>query len=246
MTRLGNKIADSDPRWQLLDKLFNDNYLNYQDSKVNVIPKKIHQIWLGSPLPEKFKKLTDTWQRLNPEWEYKLWTDKDVKDIQIEKMDMYNAAKNFGMKSDILRYEILAQQGGVYVDTDFECLKPFDSLRYLYFFASSAYTEYPYIYNSLIATIPHHHIIELCKTNLDIFYSGDKSAIIMNGTGPYYFTKCFYSGIRHSDNNVVVFPVDYFFPLHHTDRNMENPMSCIKEVSFAIHYWAVSWMKKKN
>ena len=34
--------------------------------------------------------------------------------------------KILGEKSDIFRYEILYRFGGVYVDTDFECIKPFE------------------------------------------------------------------------------------------------------------------------
>lgn len=43
------------------------------------IPKKIHQIWLGSPLPEKFARLAATWKQHHPDWEYmQLWTDQDI------------------------------------------------------------------------------------------------------------------------------------------------------------------------
>lgn len=40
----------------------------------------------------------------------------------------FDAAKNYGEKSDILRYEILFVYGGVYADVDVECLQPFDAL----------------------------------------------------------------------------------------------------------------------
>ena len=33
------------------------------------------------------------------------------------------SAHNYGMKSDILRYEILHTYGGVYIDTDYECVR---------------------------------------------------------------------------------------------------------------------------
>ena len=38
------------------------------------------------------------------------------------------------MKSDIARYEIIYRYGGVYIDTDFECLRPLDFLHYIYDF----------------------------------------------------------------------------------------------------------------
>ena len=34
----------------------------------------------------------------------------------------FSQASNWGMKSDIFRYEILMKYGGVYIDTDYECL----------------------------------------------------------------------------------------------------------------------------
>jgi mannosyltransferase OCH1-like enzyme len=36
-----------------------DCYNNFELSEKNVIPKKIHQIWLGGELPENYKRLTD-------------------------------------------------------------------------------------------------------------------------------------------------------------------------------------------
>ncbi len=45
------------------------------------IPKIIHQIWLGSPLPDYFKKWQQSWIKLNPNFEYRLWTDADVDQV---------------------------------------------------------------------------------------------------------------------------------------------------------------------
>ena len=47
----------------------------------------------------------------------------DVKSIILKNKKAYSLAKNWGMKSDILRYEILQKFGGVYIDTDYECLQ---------------------------------------------------------------------------------------------------------------------------
>lgn len=39
-------------------------------------------------------------------WEAKLWTDEDVDGFGLENRAAYDAAGNFGQKSDILRYEV--------------------------------------------------------------------------------------------------------------------------------------------
>ena len=35
-----------------------------------IIPKIIHQIWLGSPVPEYLKTLMESWKALHPDWQY--------------------------------------------------------------------------------------------------------------------------------------------------------------------------------
>ena len=41
----------------------------------------------------------------------------------------YAKAPNFGEASDILRYGLLLTQGGLYVDTDFECVQSVEALH---------------------------------------------------------------------------------------------------------------------
>jgi mannosyltransferase OCH1-like enzyme len=103
------------------------------DSTVK-IPKIIHQIWLGSPVPECFKAFMKSWELHHPGWTYILWTDEKVKTLTLYNQDLFDAATNFGEKADILRYELLYFFGGVYADCDQECLRSLDFLHHLYDF----------------------------------------------------------------------------------------------------------------
>lgn len=115
------------PEWHIVKMLYERNNLGtIQPSPQPKIPKIIHQIWLGSPLPKQYKKYQKSWRHHHPDWEYKLWTDADVEAFQLHNKKLFDEAKNYGEKSDIFRYEILHRYGGVYIDTDIECLKPFD------------------------------------------------------------------------------------------------------------------------
>ena len=62
---------------------------------------------MGNKVPDKYKRIRDSWKKLNPDWEYKLWTDEDVKSSDLVRPDIYNKIRNLGMKSDVLRIEIL-------------------------------------------------------------------------------------------------------------------------------------------
>ena len=78
------------------------------------IPLVLHQIWLGGrPLPERFRRFRERWIELHPEWEHRLWTDREVAAFDFETRDLFEEAEDFGMKSDILRAEVLRRYGGL-------------------------------------------------------------------------------------------------------------------------------------
>ncbi|CAN0057513.1 unnamed protein product, partial [Phaeothamnion confervicola] len=87
------------------------------------------QVWLGSNLPERFQVLRESWMRCMPAWEVRLWSDADVAALGLENQAAFDAAPNWGEKSDICRYEILWRLGGFYADVDFICLRSFEALH---------------------------------------------------------------------------------------------------------------------
>jgi inositol phosphorylceramide mannosyltransferase catalytic subunit len=232
---------DTSVDWKLAKELYENNYLNCEDPTPR-ITKKIHQIWLGSKLPEKFKRWCDTWPQIHPSWEYKLWTDEDLPNIEITKKEMFYAATNNGMKSDILRYEILRQQGGLYVDTDFECLKPFDDLLYLRFFVGLSYDPNMQTYCGLIGSEKDGLVIGHCVNDLKGIYTGNNGDKIMDTTGPYYITRCLLAGAREQPDGVVAFPMDFFFPFPGDQRFTDKAYTYVRPVSYAIHHWKTSWL----
>jgi inositol phosphorylceramide mannosyltransferase catalytic subunit len=239
------KEYETSINWNKLRELYIVNYL-YNESTEQIIPKKIHQIWLGGPLPDKYLGYTKSWQKFHPTWEYKLWTGKDVDSLLSGRRKAYDIATNYGMKSDILRYEILNKYGGLYVDTDFECLKPFDDLIYLNFFTGVGYDTIMQLYIGLIASTPNHPIIRNCIQNLNTTYTGSKGSMICNETGANYFTKQFMNIVNEYSGKVVAFPTDYFYPYPNNIRGEGNPYEYVTENTYAIHHWAVSWSNKRR
>lgn len=82
------------------------------------IPKKVHQIWIGP------KKRPDIWmdsvKKFCSEkgYEYVLWDDEKVSEMNMVNREWYDKEQTYNGKSDILRYEILYQNGGIYIDAD--------------------------------------------------------------------------------------------------------------------------------
>jgi inositol phosphorylceramide mannosyltransferase catalytic subunit len=217
-----------------------------------IIPKKIHFVWLGSPLPERYQKMVDSWIKFHPEWEVKVWTEVDIEPFQIQNKLAFDKATNWGEKSDIWRYEILHRFGGLYVDTDFECVKPFDVLhKSCEFYTGICSDRRALLGNGLIGSSPQHPILTKCIEKITVG-SGDQSGgRIQEQTGPFLFTDCFMEVAGKYPGKVVAFPSIYFYPLAPQDRvddydTEEIKKKWLKPESFAIHYWAASWCEKKE
>lgn len=233
-------------------KKLKKNYERYHFEKTSyheqpLIPKKIHQIWIGGEVPERFKKLMETWKEKHPDWEYKLWTDEDIKTFVFEEPTTFFRAENVGAKSDIWRYEILQQQGGIYVDIDFECVKSLDVLVHHHsFFAGIG--GFDYINNAIIGSKPNHPIL---KKLIKILKGTSTDALKTPwyNTGPLLFTRQVYFYLKDFPEEGIVYPIRFFYPLPNTYRfaywggelSKENIESFFIPETFAVHYWAESW-----
>lgn len=87
------------------------------------IPKVVHQVWIG-PLDRAMCKWMDTFRedfmRANPGWHYKLWNRELFEAVHGPMVlgRQYDMEPAVQAKADILRYEIIWREGGVYVDAD--------------------------------------------------------------------------------------------------------------------------------
>lgn len=216
------------------------------------IPKKIHQIWLGSPLPDKFARFAASWKKYHPEWEYILWTDKDIAKLNLENKAIYDHAINYAERSDIARYEILYRFGGLYVDTDCECLQPFDILHRCYDFYTGL--ELPGIApwlgtiifpNALIACVPEHPIMRECIDEVKKRSTNPSNDIVLK-TGPLLFTDVTSKLINNPEWVNIVLPAMFFYPIDKETKGRDKILSMLKPETFAIHHWAGSWILKQE
>ncbi len=212
------------------------------------IPKIIHQIWLGSEFPERFRRWQETWLEKHPEWEYKLWRDKDVAELGLENIELYKTSKNFGQKADIARYEILDRFGGVYADVDFECVMPFDELvhRYSFFSGLSNGVSMLETNNAIIASAPGHPILRACIDNMTL-ETEYKHLIqqVVDTTGPGFFTRQVMALEPEMDDEMIVFPCSFLYPLA-LGLGEKPKHTYLKYESFAIHHWSASWVKQRH
>jgi inositol phosphorylceramide mannosyltransferase catalytic subunit len=124
-----------------------------------MIPKTFHHIWLGpDPLPKDHRPWIESWRRHHPDWELRLWTEENLPDdpIRPEVLERLRAPVE---RADILRLEILYRHGGVYLDTDLECLRPIDPVLEGEQFVGVCHKR-GRITNTAIAATPEHPLLE--------------------------------------------------------------------------------------
>ena len=197
-------------------------------------------------MPERYKQYAETWRTLNPTWEYKLWTDVDVATMELPNRHLFDSLTNYGPKSDILRYHVLNEYGGVYADTDFECLMPFDALRFLDFFTGIGYPNKVELYPGLIGCISHHPIMEQAmKEVMEMKSINETPNGVLNDISSYFFTRVFWRVVTGYTKDIVALPPDYFYPFpNQRGHEHRDGRKHIRDCSYALHHWAVSWMKK--
>lgn len=93
------------------------------------IPKIIHYCWFGgNPLPELAQKCIASWRKFCPDYEIKEWNEKNYDVRKITYTAQAYDAKKYAFVSDYARFDILYKNGGIYLDTDVELIKPLDEL----------------------------------------------------------------------------------------------------------------------
>lgn len=101
-----------------------------------MIPKIIHYCWFGKGLmPKSQKDCIKGWHKLMPDYQIIRW---DESNFDLEKFPLANYAchvKKYALASDVCRYNVLAEFGGIYLDTDVEVFQRFDRFLDCNFFS---------------------------------------------------------------------------------------------------------------
>ncbi|MBS0648451.1 MAG: hypothetical protein JSS10_04400 [Verrucomicrobia bacterium] len=156
-----------------------------------------------------------------------------------------------GEKSDVLRFEILYQEGGVYVDHDANCLQPFKGMHGAYDFYCGLEVPHPTVVglnvtagNGVIGSRPGHPLVKQVIDLIDqrwealaLKYPGkdgySKTQIVMERTY-IALTDALCHQLDLPGNTDIVLPAAYFFA-----KKGIKPL-------FSQHFFANSWAKLES
>lgn len=239
--------SKDEPFMQQIARLYNKRMVkNFKFHRQPRIPKIIHQIWIGGDLPQKYHAMRDTWIKNHPDWQYKLWSYDDILKLGLINEEKFKSAKNRATQADMARYEILYKIGGLYVDTDTECLKPFDIFHHSCDFYAGNFKNSAEI--CYLGSRPGNTIL---KTLIDLLGNSDPGVtsfwdVLMN-SGPGLFRRALSLSLDKCPGRCVIFPQAFFMPLPDQARfseaisTHEQVKKWIRPESFAIHYWHSTW-----
>jgi mannosyltransferase OCH1-like enzyme len=225
-----------------------------------LIPRVFHHIWLGdNPLPDNYARWANRWLELNPGWTIQRWTSKRLPDL-VNRAE-FDAGEKLAAKSDVLRYELVARYGGVYIDADMEPLRPIEPLldNVAAFFGDER-PDSPS--NALIGCVPNHPFFaHLVKKLPESFRApGD----IVDKTGPRFLKRqieSFFGKSRVSkwDDQLPrrlkiigeprspgetatlhCFDWRVFYPYYYNEPQREHDTF---PDAYAKHHWSASWWK---
>jgi mannosyltransferase OCH1-like enzyme len=147
----------------------------------------------------------DEWVHMNPDWVVCMWTD-DIGSRKVSSsvfipshiqsslpavfhsnhVDLLEKACHLSQRSNIWRYEIINQFGGLYLDTDMQPFKPLgDVFRENDSVAVATNAHNPQLFEcGLFASTPHHPFTEDLSLSLS-----DYDPAVSSSMGPSYFTK---------------------------------------------------------
>ena len=210
-----------------------------------MIPKTIHYCWFGGGEKSKLiQKCIKSWKRVCPEYTITEWNESNFDFVTAPAyVRQAYAAKKWAIASDYARLKILYENGGIYLDTDVELIRPLtDLLGYAAFFG----TESAEIVSTGLgfgseAGLP---ILEKMMRQYEALEFDEETLLAC----PYIDTPVFEALGWQKDGtkqllpeNILVLPKEYFCP-----KDYMTGVVTLTENTRAIHHYTATWQTKEK
>ena len=114
--------------------------------------------------------------------------------------DLFKSEKNVGSKADILRLELVYQEGGIYSDIDSISMKSFGAV-FRHSFVTYTLGIWNSISNACFGFPRNSKFLHFALISLRMNYN--EKDIVLHKAGPVFLNTCF---INYDDNNISTIP----------------------------------------
>jgi hypothetical protein len=180
------------------------------------IAKIIHQMWIGPKIAPY--RMMNSWREKNPDYEYIFWNEEEIEKrcMKFKCVEKINSMTELNGKCDIMRWEILNEYGGIFIDADSYCIEPLGDT----FINNNGFATYEneIVRRGLIATgtMGFEPKNALCGDIIDWIYNDInmiQSYCAWYSVGPGCLTRFIETG---NYPTFTIFPSYLFLPQHHT------------------------------
>lgn len=207
-----------------------------------MIPKKIHYCWFGgNPIPEKDKKCIESWRKYCPDYEIIEWNESNYDVNKNKYMSQAYEAKKWGFVPDYARLDIIYNEGGIYLDTDVEIIKPLDELLFDKGFAGFEGIEFISLGLGFGAEKGNPIIKKLLESYDDLLFINENGMLNLTPS-PTYSTEAMkktgfmLNGIKQTIDGFTVYPKEYFCPRDYYTGKLSKTQN-----TYTIHWYNASW-----
>jgi N-terminal domain of galactosyltransferase/Glycosyltransferase sugar-binding region containing DXD motif len=202
------------------------------------IPRILHRV-----VPEEPDDQAELWwaqfRDLHPGWELRTWRDPIDPGPFPLTSPHWHLVSHGAQLADLVRLEVLWNQGGIYVDQDIQPFRPFDSLLPLSAFA--AWEDHHRVPNAVLGAVPGHPAIRECiDLAVERLIAGEKD--VATATGPGVLTA-----VLPWRADVLLLPPGSFYPVHYTEARLLRRFNAgTQPWAFAAHHWWGSWLPEQR
>ena len=182
-----------------------------------------------------------SWKEIHPEFQIKRWDESNA-DLSHPYVQAAYAAKKWAFVADFVRFQVLVNEGGIYLDTDMLLLKPIS--EFLDSDGFIGFEDDKYVSAGIIGTVASQKLFQkVYSYYLGLTFDPVQPLLInlvlnqiATENGLVDFNK------RQSICGVDFYPFAYFYPYSFAQSQKDKDYSkFVLPESYAVHLWDHSW-----
>jgi len=179
-------------------------------------------------------------QDVHPDWDAVTYRDPLDPFLFPQTAAHWARCQNGAQLAGLVRLEALWTHGGVYIDADVECLRPFSPLCALRGFAG--YEDPDVVPDAVLGFEAQHPAVGEClKLALERLTSD--SADWRTGSGAWATGPGVTTAVLPGRVDVLLLPPGALYPYHYTEKKRRHADHRAEQPwTFCAHHWAGSWL----
>ena len=211
-----------------------------------VIPKTIHYCWFGCGQKSKrMQKCFASWKKFCPDFKIIEWNENNFDLTQSPYLLSRYERKQWAFLSDYARLLIIEENGGLYLDTDVEVVRPLDELLQFDAFFGFERNEYINTGQGFGAVAGHPAVRAMASVY---------ETLVPEPFGNYPIVACpafntqalvphglKRDGSRQTVLGAEILPQEYLCPY-----NDETGKLSLTKHTYSVHWYGKSWFRKRD